>query len=215
MRKIYAKMISIVLSPDKKHLWVELCEDWFTVDAESVILNQVVTDDKSWIYKYDPGNKRQKMEWKTWEEPSINKACMSKSNVKALLIALFNCLGSIMEERVLTGQTVNAIYYHTVMRKLHEWIRKKHTELWKNGFVIHYDHAQSHTAYTTARYFSAKNCSTDLSRYIILCSGTLFDQPCENRRWESTVNFKKLMGRGSISAKNWPSSPSRESMEKY
>ncbi len=42
------------------------------------------------------------------------------------------------------------------------------------------------------------------SRYIIVCSGPLFGQPCENCRCESTVNFKKLTGLGSISAKTVP-----------
>ncbi len=34
-----------------------------------------------------------------------------------------------------------------------------------------------------------------------VCSGALFGQPCENRRYELTVNFKKLRGPVSISAK--------------
>ncbi len=45
--------------------------------------------------------------------------------------------------------------------------------------------------------------------YINVCSGTLFGQPCENRRCESTVNFTKLTGPGSISAKTVPASPAK------
>ncbi len=45
---------------------------------------------------------------------------------------------------------------------------------------------------------------TNASRYIFVCSGTLFVQPCENRRWHSTVNFKKLTGPVSIFAKKCP-----------
>ncbi len=42
------------------------------------------------------------------------------------------------------------------------------------------------------------------SRYINVHSGTLFGQSCENRRCESTVNFKQLTGPGSISARTVP-----------
>ncbi len=57
--------------------------------------------------------------------------------------------------------------------------------------------------------------SIHVSRYIIVCSGPLFGQPRENRRCESTGKFKKLTGPGSISAKNYASSPGRESTEEY
>ncbi len=50
-----------VLSPDQKQMRVELCEEWLAVDAESEVLNRVVTGDKSWINEYDPRNKRQSM----------------------------------------------------------------------------------------------------------------------------------------------------------
>ncbi len=42
-----------------------------------------------------------------------------------------------------------------------------------------------------------------------VCLGLLFGQPCENRGCESTVNFKKLTGPGSISAKTVPGPPAR------
>ncbi len=33
-------------------------------DLEEGILNRVVTEDESWVYEYNPCNKRQSMEWK-------------------------------------------------------------------------------------------------------------------------------------------------------
>ncbi len=83
MRKICANVVPKVLSTDQKQMWVELCEDWLTVDAECEILKWVVTGNESWIYKYDPCNRRQSMEWKTQEERH-----MLKLKLKVFLIAL-------------------------------------------------------------------------------------------------------------------------------
>ncbi len=47
------------------------------------------------------------------------------------------------------------------MCKLQERIRKKHPELCGNGFVIHYNNALSHIAYSL-HDFLVKNCSTVL-----------------------------------------------------
>ncbi len=45
------------------------------------------------------------------------------------------------------GQTVSAIFYREVMRKLHERTCKKCPELWKNDFVIHHDNVPSYMVY--------------------------------------------------------------------
>ncbi len=49
--------------------------------------------------------------------------------MKAVFIAFFDYFGLIMEEYVLSGQTVNAIYCREDMCKLHKQIRKKYPEL--------------------------------------------------------------------------------------
>ncbi len=72
---------------------------------------------------------------------------MSKLKMNALFIAFFDCHGLIVKEQVPTGQTVIAIYYCEVMRKLCEWIRKKCPELRKSCLLIHHDNVLSHTEY--------------------------------------------------------------------
>ncbi len=49
-----------------------------------------------------------------------------------------------------------------------------------------------------------KTIVLNVSRYIFVCSGALFAQPCKNCGWRSTVNFKKLTDPRSISAKSVP-----------
>ncbi len=56
MRKIYTKVAPEVLSLDQKQMRLELSQDWLTADAESGILNRVVTGDTSWINNNDSCN---------------------------------------------------------------------------------------------------------------------------------------------------------------
>ena len=49
------------------------------------------------------------------------------------------------------------VYYLEVMRPLHEAIRQKRTELWKNqSYILHHDNATAHTS-MLGRTFLAKN----------------------------------------------------------
>ena len=45
------------------------------------------------------------------------------------------------------GQTVNQVYYKEVLTNLHEQMRRKRPEMWKNGsWVLHQDNAPAHSA---------------------------------------------------------------------
>ncbi len=47
MRKICSNVVPKVLLPGQKQLREELCEDWLAADAESGILNRVMTGGES------------------------------------------------------------------------------------------------------------------------------------------------------------------------
>jgi len=98
MRKVCAKLVPKNLAPKQKARRVELCEEWMNADLKEGILNRVVTGDESWVYEYDPCNKRKSMEWKTTDESRPKKARMSKSKVKSMLITFFDCQGVLLKE---------------------------------------------------------------------------------------------------------------------
>ena len=76
-----------------------------------------------------------------------------------------------MAEWVPGGQTVNKQYFIEVLTKLHERLRRKRPELWRNGWILHQDNAPSHNALSVEQFFANKNisvlecppCSPDLA----------------------------------------------------
>jgi hypothetical protein len=69
-----------------------------------------------WMFQYYPETKGQLMHWKTPISLRMEKARMSKSKVKAIMIVFFDIRGIIMIEWVSEGQK----YYLEVLTKLLE-----------------------------------------------------------------------------------------------
>ncbi len=67
---------------------MKLCDDRLAADAERGILNQVVTGDESWIYKYDPCNERLLQTKRAKPILWRNKAC--KNCQKWQYVGLYN-----------------------------------------------------------------------------------------------------------------------------
>ncbi|VVC44527.1 Transposase, type 1 [Cinara cedri] len=82
---------------------------------------------------------------------------MSKSKFKAMLIVFFDINGIVMTEWVPEGQTVNQIYYLSVLATLRERVRKKRPELWKNNsWILHQDNVPAHNALYVKQYLAGK-----------------------------------------------------------
>ena len=56
---------------------------------EQDFFSRVITDDESWVFKYDPETKRQSKERHTVSSPRPKKTQMIKSKFKSMLICLF------------------------------------------------------------------------------------------------------------------------------
>jgi len=73
------------------------------------------------------------------------------------------------------GQTVNPVYYKEVLANLHERVRRRRPEMWKNGsWVLHQDNAPAHNA-LSVKIFLTKHKITMLE--YLLYSPDL--APCE------------------------------------
>ena len=63
MRKICAKMVPRLLNDEQKEHRVQVCQDILKqLETELDLLSRVLTGNESWIFKYDPLNKRQSLE---------------------------------------------------------------------------------------------------------------------------------------------------------
>jgi histone-lysine N-methyltransferase SETMAR len=91
MRKVSAKMVPRILSHDRKKQRIDVCSDLSRQLAEgNNFLDRVIMGDESWCFQYVPETKRQSMQWKTSASPRPKKACMSRAQVKTMLICFLS-----------------------------------------------------------------------------------------------------------------------------
>jgi len=74
-----------------------------------------------------------------------------------MLIVFFDIQGTVMADWVPSSQTVNHLCYIEVLMKLHERVKRKQPELWKNGWILHQDNAPAHNALSVKQFLANKN----------------------------------------------------------
>jgi len=86
-RKICAKLVPKNLSVEQIANRLEICQDLLgRLEIEPRFLDKVITGDESWVFDYDPENKRQSAEWHMNSSPRPKKARMSRSRVNSMII---------------------------------------------------------------------------------------------------------------------------------
>ena len=73
MKKVCAKIVPKLLTPEQKLRRMECCADWKTSEESNEFLERVITGDESWIYDYNIKLKSQSREWKHKESPRPKK----------------------------------------------------------------------------------------------------------------------------------------------
>ena len=126
-------------------------------DQDPLLLENIVTGDEIWCYQFDPESKRESMAWclPTYSRPK--KSRLPKSKVKTLLIAFFDNKGIIHKEFVPAAQTINATFYHAVLNRLLQRIRRVRSELHRTGkWMLFHDNAPAHSAISVRQFLSQK-----------------------------------------------------------
>jgi transposase len=105
-----------------------------------------------------------------------------------MLVIFFDCEGSVHQEFVPPGQTVNQHYYLEVWKRLREQVHRKRPERWRNqDWVLHHDNAPAHTALSVQRFLAAKNMAVvphpPYSPHLTPCDFFLFPRMKSKRKW--------------------------------
>ena len=118
--------------------------------------SRIFTGDESWVYGYGPETKQQSSKWKTPTSPRPKKAGWVRSATKSMLVVYFrqfDIRGVMNRKSMPQGQTVNAAFCCTVLRRLRENTRRKLPELWCNGnWLLQQDNAPAHSALKIRQY---------------------------------------------------------------
>ena len=158
MKRVAAKFVPKLLNFEQKQRRMEVVQESLNeLNDDAELLKRIMKGDERWVYGYDIETKSQSSQWRHSSSPRPKKARQVRSNVKVMLTVFFDFNGIVHHEFLSRGQTVNQEYYLQVQRRLHEAIRKKRPDLWKNNsWLLHHDNAPAHTS-LLARDFLAKN----------------------------------------------------------
>ena len=153
MKKVCAKVVLKILTPEQKEHRVNCCVDTLeNIENDPDFFRNVITCDETWIFQYDPETKRRSMHWESPQSPRKKKARISKSKFKAMMIVFFDILGVIYIDWVPEGQTVNQVYYKNVLTTLRERVGRRRPDMWTNAlWNLHHDNAPAHNALSVKR----------------------------------------------------------------
>ncbi|XP_054724253.1 histone-lysine N-methyltransferase SETMAR-like [Uloborus diversus] len=158
-RKVFARFVPHTLTNDQKHCRVEHYRDMqqaATRDPNFMV--NIVTGDETWCFKYEPLTKRQSAEWKSPEDAKPKKVRMEKSRIKTLLTVFFDSKGIIHKEFMPEGESVNAAYYLSVLKRLWARIHRVRPEYQNQAswFLLH-DNASTHKSLMVRNFLAKKS----------------------------------------------------------
>lgn len=158
LRKVCARFVPHKLKEEEKVLRIQHSRDIIKeAKKDPNFLYNIVTGDETWCFQYNPESKRQSSEWKHPTEPNPKKTRQEKSKIKSMLICFYDSKGIVHKEFVPTGQTVTAVFYLGVMKRLLARIRRIRPEYAANGsWRLLHDNAPAHRS-TLVTDFLTKN----------------------------------------------------------
>ena len=105
MKRVCVKFVPCLLTDDQCEQRQKIAGDLFEHSCEDVqFLKNIVTGDKSWVYRYDPGTKQQLSQWKGPLSVRPKKGCQVRSKTKVMLLAFFDSEVSYTMSTLPTGK---------------------------------------------------------------------------------------------------------------
>ena len=150
--KVCARWVPRELTAELKRKRVENCQhllDRYNIEGEE-ILSRIVTGDEKWVHHYEPESKRQRMEWKHPGSPEKKKFKTQPSAGKVMLTVFWDLKGSILEDYLEKGRTINSARYSDLLfNNLKLAVRTKRRGLLSKKVLLLHDNAHPHTVSQT------------------------------------------------------------------
>ena len=153
-------MVPKLLTEDQTEGRVQVSHELSIRFEEEDLASRIITGDETWCYQYDPETKRQSMQWTSPSSPRPQKARMSRSQIKTMLICFFDIKGMVHHEFLEQGDTMNQYRYLDILKRLRESVRRKRPHLWPDGWLLHHDNAPPHVALSVRQFLASKSVAT-------------------------------------------------------
>jgi len=96
MRRKSAKFVPCVLTVKQKQQRLSVSLELHDHAAsDSSFLGNVITEDETWVYGYNPETRVQSTQWKSPSSPRAKRAHRSRSNIKVMMIVFFDLHGIV------------------------------------------------------------------------------------------------------------------------
>jgi len=109
-----------LLTDDQKENRVEIRQEPLDNANGNKNLKNIITGDETWVYGYDVETKMQSSQWMGKGSARPNKARMSQSKIKVMLVVFSDWKGIVHHEFVTRGQMVNKQLYQEVLARLRD-----------------------------------------------------------------------------------------------
>ncbi|GBN68749.1 hypothetical protein AVEN_148777-1 [Araneus ventricosus] len=139
MRKIASRWVPHDLTEMQKWLRYDAPRNHFErYESEGeTFLRRIITLDETWAKSYEPQLKRLSNEWRHYGSPRRPQVRQNPSNVKIMVILVYDYDGVILTHTVPTQQTVNAQYYCSLLEhNLRSALRTKRWHILQNPPII-------------------------------------------------------------------------------
>ena len=148
MRKISARWVPRLLTPEQKHLRLNESRDnlaLFNRDPDNFHA-RFVTAGETWVYHFTPKTKISNMPWKHVDSLPPKKARVTPSAEKVMATGFWDSEGILVTDCLEKGRTVTGDYYSSLLVQLCENIMSKRPEKLTKGVLFHQENAPSHKA---------------------------------------------------------------------
>ena len=130
------------------------------INSDRAVLDALVTCDESWIYCYDPENKREFPVEACWLSQTQEDQT-EQIHSQTFDDPFFDITGMIYMDRQSTGQTVNKEYYVEVLRNFRKRFCRKRPALFKSGhWHFHQDNEPVHNSILFTDYLTKMGIKT-------------------------------------------------------
>ncbi|XP_050296406.1 histone-lysine N-methyltransferase SETMAR-like [Anthonomus grandis grandis] len=157
VRKLVSRWIPHLLTEEQKEarvMWCQTTLDRFEA-GNSKNVYSIVSGDESWIYSYEPENKRQSSVWVFQDEEKPTKVIRSRSVSKKMVATFVSKAGHVATIPLENQQTVTADWYIAIcLPKVIAELRKANPQ---RRIILHQDNASSHTARKTIEFLTYQN----------------------------------------------------------
>ena len=165
-RKICTRWVPHLLTDEQRQSRVRLAsqviEKYDKCDPRR--LEEIVTGDETWIYRFQPDSKAKNKVWVSSEGDRPVIACRCKTSNRMLYAIFFDSKGPVLQIPVPKGSSVNGKFYRESVRiQLVDFYQKRRPHTCVHGIKLFHDNAPAHKSTTVQEYL--KESGLDVSNH--------------------------------------------------